>query len=65
MRLNRDSAMSSPLIVTSALNPGYVEQRKPVEGYNSDWKLDLQAGFAPAAKPTETMKDYKVPLRVS
>ena len=62
IRLNRDSAMSSPLIVNGALNPGYVEQRKPVEGYNSDWKLDLQGGFASLAKPTETMKEYKVPL---
>jgi hypothetical protein len=33
-----------------------------VEGYNSDWKLDLQGGFASLAKPTETMKEYKVPL---
>lgn len=62
IRLNRDSAISSPLIVNGALTPGYVEQRKPVEGYNSDWKLDLQGGFASLAKPTETMKEYKVPL---
>ena len=62
IRLNRDSAISSPLIVNSALTPGYVEQRKRVEGYNSDWKLDLQGGFASLQKPTETMKDYKVPL---
>jgi amidase len=62
IRLNRDSAISSPLIVNGALTPGYVEQRKPVEGYNADWKLDLQGGFASLAKPTETMKAYKVPL---
>jgi acetamidase/formamidase len=62
IRLNRDSAISSPLIVNGALNPGYVEQRKPVEGYNSDWKLDLRDGFASLAKPTETMKNYKVPI---
>jgi amidase len=62
IRLNKDSAISSPLIVNGALTPGYVEQRKPVEGYNSDWKLDLQGGFASLAKPTDTMKDYKVPL---
>jgi amidase len=62
IRLNRDSAISSPLIVNGALNPGYVEQRMPVEGYNADWKLDLQGGFASLAKPTETMKEYKVPL---
>ena len=62
IRLNRDSAISSPLIVNGALNPGYVEQRKRVEGYNSDWKIDVQAGFASLAKPTATMKDYRVPL---
>jgi acetamidase/formamidase len=62
IRLNRDSAISSPLIANSALNPGYIEQRKPVEGYNSDWKLDLERGFASLAEPTETMKNYKVPL---
>lgn len=62
VRLNRDSAISSPLIVNGALNPGYVEQRAKVEGYNSDWKLDRESGFAALQKPTENMKDYKVPL---
>ena len=62
IRLNRASAISSALIVDGALDTGYVQQRKPVNGYNSDWKLDLQAGFASLAKPTETMKNYKVPL---
>ena len=62
IRLNRDSAGSGDLIVNGALNPGYVEQRKRVEGYDSNWKLDLQAGFASLAKPTDTMKDYKVAL---
>jgi acetamidase/formamidase len=62
IRLNRDTAISSPLIVNSALNPGYVEQRKRVEGYNSNWKLDRTAGFASLQQPTETMKEYRVPL---
>ena len=62
IRLNRDSAISSPLIANNALNPTYIEQRKPVPGYNADWKLDLSGGFAMLAKPTDTMKDYKVPL---
>ena len=62
IRLNRDTAISSPLIVNSALNAAYVQQRKPVAGYNSDWKLDRAAGFASLEKPTETMKDYKIPL---
>jgi len=62
IRLNRGSAISAPLIANGALTPGYIEQRKKVEGYNSNWKLDLQAGFASLAKPTETMKNYKIPL---
>ena len=62
IHLNRDSAISSPLIVNGALNPGYVEQRKKVEGYNSDWKIDREAGFASLEKPTENMKNYRVPL---
>jgi amidase len=62
IRLNRDTAISSPLIVNSALNPGYVEQRKRVEGYNSNWKLDRAAGFASLQQPTETMKEYRMPL---
>lgn len=62
IRLNRDTAISSPLIVNGALNPGYVEQRKRVEGYNADWKIDREAGFAMLQKPTDTMKNYRVPL---
>ncbi len=62
IRLNRGTAISSPLIANSALNPGYIEQRKRVEGYNADWELDLQRGFASLEKPTEAMRNYKVPL---
>ena len=62
IRLNRDTAISGDLIVNSALNPGYVAQRKPVENYDSDWKLDRDAGFAMLAKPTDRLKDYRVPL---
>ena len=62
LRLNRDTAISSPLIVNSALNSDYIEQRKKVEGYKADWKLDRESGFASLQKPTETMKDYKVAL---
>ncbi len=62
IRLNRDSAISGDLIVGSALNPGYVGQRKPVEGYDSDWKIDREAGYAMLKKPTDKLKDYRVPL---
>jgi len=62
IRLNRDTAISSPLIVNSALNPGYIEQRKKVDDYNADWKLDREGGFAMLQKPTDKLKDYRVPL---
>jgi acetamidase/formamidase len=62
IRLNRDTAISGPMIVNGALNPGYVEQRKRVEGYNSDWKLDREGGFAMLQKPTEALKNYRVPI---
>jgi acetamidase/formamidase len=62
IRLNRDTAISSPLIVNGALDADYIEDRKKVEGYSADWKLDRSAGFASLQKPTETMKNYRVPL---
>ena len=61
IRLNRDSAISSPLIANGALNPGYVEQGKKVEGYDSNWKLDLQAGFASLAKDNEELQSAALP----
>ena len=62
IRLNRDTAISSPLIVNGALDADYVENRKRVEDYNADWSLDRAAGFAMLQKPTETMKGYRVPI---
>ena len=62
IRLNRDTAISSPLIVPSALNPGYVENRKRPEDYNADWKFDRVGGFAMLQQPTEKLRNYKVPL---
>ena len=62
IRLNRDSATSDSPIVGSALTPGYLENRKKVENYSSDWTIDRAAGFARLQKPTDKLKDYKVPL---
>jgi amidase len=60
--LNRDTASSSPLIANSALDADYIEERKKIEGYDADWKLDRKSGFASLKKPTETMKNYKIQL---
>lgn len=62
IRLNRDSAISGDMIAGSALNPGYVAQRKPVKGYDSGWKFDRSAGVAMLNKPTDKLKGYRVPL---
>jgi acetamidase/formamidase len=63
VRLNRGSAVSSGSLVPSAVTPYYVQDRKPVENYNSDWVLDREKGVARLAKPTAALKDYTVPLR--
>ncbi len=62
IRLNRDSAISGNIIVGSALNPAYVARRKPVEGYDSNWKIDRDAGYATLQKPTDKLKDFRVAL---
>lgn len=62
IRLNRDTAISDAPIVADALTAYYVEERKKVEGYDASWRLDRAAGFASLQKPTEAMKDYRVPL---
>lgn len=60
---NRDTAISSGSIAAHAITPDYVQGRKPVENYNSDWVLDREKDVARLAKPTEALKNYTVPLR--
>ena len=62
IELNRESAVSGSLIVNGALDTSYIETRGKIDRHNSDWKLDLQGGFASIAEPTESLKNYKVPL---
>ena len=63
IRPNRNSAISSGDIAPNAITPGYLQNRKRVENYNSDWVLDRNTGIARLAKPTESLKNYTVPLR--
>src|SRR5262249_17352682 len=63
IRLNRDTAISSGSIAAHAVTPDYVQDRKPVENYDSTWVLDREKGGARMAKPSEPLKDYTVPLR--
>jgi amidase len=62
IRLNRDSAGSGDMIVPSALDPSYFRDAKLDEKFNSEWKLDREAGFATPAKPTDRMKNFRVKL---
>jgi acetamidase/formamidase len=62
IRLNRDTAISGGQITSVALTSDYIEERKNVPDYNSNWKLDRAAGFAMPEKPTAALKNYKVPL---
>ncbi len=63
VRLNRDSAESGDRIVPTAVQPGYFRDAKLADQFNSEWKLDRQAGVAMLAKPTERMKNFKVKMQ--
>jgi len=63
IRLTRDSAQSGNRVTPSALNPGYFAQQQNVPNFDSTWTLDRQAGFARLTKPTDKLKDYRVPLK--
>jgi amidase len=62
IRLNRNSAGSGDRIVPSAVQAGYFRNAKFDEKFNSEWKLDRDAGFASLAKPTERLKNFRVAL---
>jgi amidase len=63
IRLNRDTAFSTGTIAANAITPSYLQSRKPLENYDSNWVLDREKGVARLAKPTEALKNYTVPLR--
>jgi amidase len=63
IRLSRDSGQSGRRVTPSALEPGYFAQQQNVPNFDSTWTLDRQAGFAQLSKPTDKLKNYKVPLK--
>lgn len=63
MRLNRDSAGSGDRIVPSAVQPGYYRDAKFDDKFDSEWKLDQQAGVGTLSKPTRRMTNFKVKLQ--
>ena len=63
IRLTRDSAGSGQRVSPSALEPRYLAQQQEVRNFDSSWTLDRQAGLARLSKPTDKLKDYRVPMK--
>jgi acetamidase/formamidase len=63
VRLNRDSAGSGNRIASNALNPGYVQQTKYADNFDSNWILDRVNGIARLKNPSEHLKNYTVKLQ--
>jgi amidase len=63
VRLNRDSAISSGTIASSALTPNYVQRTKYQENFDSDWVLDRVNGIARLKTASAHLKDYTVRLQ--
>jgi amidase len=62
VRLNRDSAGSGDSLVPTTVGPGYVRNAKRAENFDSNWKLDREQGVAMLAKPTDRLKNLRIPL---
>jgi acetamidase/formamidase len=63
VRLNRDSAISSGRIASTALNPAYVERTRYQPDFDSTWVLDREKGIGRLKNPTEHLKNYTVKLQ--
>jgi hypothetical protein len=63
VRLNRDSAISSGRIASTALNPAYVERTRYQPDFDSNWVLDREKGIARLKNPSEHLKNYTVKLQ--
>ena len=63
VRLNRDSAISSGRIASTALTPAYVERTKYQDDFDSDWILDRVNGIGRLKNPSEHLKNYTVKLQ--
>ena len=63
VRLNRDSAISSGRIASTALTPAYVERTRYQADFDSNWVLDRANGVARLKNPSEHLKNYTVKLQ--
>lgn len=63
VRLNRNSAgIYNDTVVAGAVDPYYFRDLKRVKDFNSDWTLDRGNETAMLAKPTDRLKNFRVPL---
>jgi acetamidase/formamidase len=63
VRLNRDSAgIYNDTVVGSAVGPYYFRDMKRAKDFDSSWKLDRENGIGTLTKPTDHLRNLKVPL---
>lgn len=64
IRLSRPSAHSGAMIEDAALTTDYASRiRRETRNVDGDWKLDVAAGTAAPAHPSEKLRDFKVALK--
>ena len=62
LRLNRDWAASDKGMVDRAVTPDYRAKNKP-DWSNTRWRLDIEKGLASLEKPSDSLKDFTLPVR--
>jgi amidase len=62
VRINRDWAESGTGIVSNAVSPDYTANLKRADGFSGRWRLDSEARTASLAKPTDALKNFRVPV---
>lgn len=63
LRLNRPTAISDDGLVDRAITTDYASEHKDNNFNDVVWNLDLAAGLARPAKPTDRLKGLAVPVR--
>ena len=63
VRTNRDWAQSGNTIMRNALEPGTLGNLTWDQSFNSRWKLDAAGNVAVLEKPTDSLKNFAVPLQ--
>ncbi len=63
VRTNRDWAQSGSTIMRNALEPGTLGSLTWDQSFNSRWRLDAAGNVAVLEKPTDSLKNFVVPLQ--